>query len=98
MTETKLIPDTCGECILNHLLQKAVVLADMVLVLSKLDEVVYCLPIIREGDWYDSVFIIILWWIWAKNVRKFLDKDSLVLEEVKILVRVWLIDKWLKIV
>jgi len=50
MTETKLIPDTCGECILNHLLQKAVVLADMVLVLSKLDEVVYCLPIIREGD------------------------------------------------
>jgi len=50
VTETKLIPDACGECILNYLPQGVVIPADAVLVLSKLDRVVYCLLIIRKGN------------------------------------------------
>jgi len=50
VTETKLIPDMYRECILNYLPQGVVIPADAVLVLSELDKVVYCLPIIREGD------------------------------------------------
>jgi len=61
MTETKFITNSGWEGILNHLLEGTVIPPDAVLVFCELYKVVDGLAVVREGDSYQGVFIVILW-------------------------------------
>lgn len=74
MTEPQFIPNTVGECILDHLPQGTVVLANAVLKFCKLDEIVNSLSIVRERDHHDGILIVVLWRIETKDIGGLLDK------------------------
>ena len=61
MTEPQLISYTAGESILTNLSQGAVVPLNVILILRKLDKIIYCLSVIGERNCYNGILIVILW-------------------------------------
>ena len=61
--------DATRKGVLNNLTERAVVPSDIVLVLCKLNEIVHCLVFNWEWNSNDSIFIVILRRVGAKQVR-----------------------------
>jgi len=61
--------DAARKGVLNNLVERAIVPPDMVLVLYKLNEIFHCLVFNWKWDSNDSIFIVILRRVGAKQVR-----------------------------
>jgi len=68
------------------------------LIFCKADKIIHSFSLIWKRDCHNGILIIVLWCIGPKNIGKLLNKGRPVLEEVKILVEIWFIDKELEIV
>ena len=65
---------TARKGILDNLAERVVIPPNTVLVLCKLDKIVYCLAFDWEWDSNDGIFVVILRRVGAKQVRQFLHK------------------------
>jgi len=74
MAETEFITDVTRKDILDNLVERVIILSNTVLVLCELDEIVHCLAFNWKWDSNNSIFIIILRRVGAKQVRQFLHK------------------------
>ena len=68
------------------------------MIFGKLDKVCYGLTVQKKEDYNNYVLVIIFWYVRTKDIGYFLSESSLVLQEIKIMGGVWLINKKFKVV